>query len=188
MEDKNTSFEGIGNSLIEHVRGAASSRPGIVGELFPYIVQASKKISARAIGRFLEEKHGVKLSYVTIGRALRNPGKYWNMYFDEIEPHAWIVAESHEKSPGDFISEPEKYQQMMEEKPVLQVDDVDDHHKLFRADNDYQNAVRVLDEKWFCFDEDILEGARVHLLKRLIEKPARQMTALKMNKGDSVLR
>ncbi len=174
MDKKNTSVETIGNSLIEHVRDAASSRPGIVGELFPYIVQASKKISVRAIARFLEEEHGVKVSYVTIGRALRNPAKYWNIYFDDIEPHAWIVAESHEKPLKDFISEPEKYQKMMEEKPVLQVEDVDDHGKLFRADIDYQNAVRVLDEKWFCFDEDILEGARMHLVKRLVEKPARQ--------------
>ena len=174
MDKKNPYLEAVGNSLIEHVRDTASSRPGIVGELFPYIVQASKKISARAIARFLEEEHSVKVSYVTIGRALRNPGKYWNMYFDDIEPHAWIVAESHEKPLKHFISEPEKYQEMMEEKPVLLVEDVDDHDKLFRADVDYKSAVKVLDEKWFCFDEDILEEARIHLIKRLLEKPAVQ--------------
>jgi len=174
MDKKNTNLEAVGNSLIEHVQDAASSRPGIVGELFPYIVQASKKISARAIARFLEEQHGVKVSYVTIGRALRNPGKYWNIYFDDIEPHAWIVAESHEKSLKDFISEPEKYQQIMEEKPGLVVKDVDDQDSVLRADWNYNNAVRVLDEKWFCFDEDILEEARFHLFKRFNEKPASQ--------------
>ena len=114
MDKKNPNLEAVGNSLIEHVREGAASRPGIVGELFPYIVQASKKISARAIARFLEEEHSVKVSYVTIGRALRNPGKYWNMYYDDIEPHAWIVAESHGKPLKHFISEPEKYQQMMD--------------------------------------------------------------------------
>jgi hypothetical protein len=173
MDKKNISLEAVGNSLIEHVQDAASSRPGIVGELFPYLVQASKKISVRAIARFLEEEHGVKVSYVTIGRALRNPGKYWNLYFDEIEPHAWIVAESHERSPRDFISEPEKYQEMMDGKPIYQVEG-DDEASFFRAERDYKNAVAVLDEKWFCFDEDILEEARFHLLKRFVEKPAVQ--------------
>jgi hypothetical protein len=174
MDTKNSNVESIGTSLIEHVRDTASSRPGIVGELFPYIVQASKKISVRAIARFLEEEHSVKVSYVTIGRALRNPGKYWNMYFDEIEPHAWIVAESHEKPLKHFISEPEKYQEMMEEKPVLLVDDINDKDGILRADIDYKKAVKILDEKWFCFDEDILEEARFHLLLRFLEKPAPQ--------------
>jgi hypothetical protein len=175
MNTKNTSFEAVGNSLIEHVRDAASTRQGIVDELFPYIVQASKKISARAIGRFLEEEHDVKISYVTIGRALRNPIKYWNLYFDDIEPHAWIVAESHKKSLKDFMSGPEKYQEMLEGKPELTVDDIENpQDSFFRVENEYNNAVAVLDAKWFCFDADILDEARFYLIQRFLKKPAPQ--------------
>lgn len=169
MNTTNTEIEAVGNSLIEHVRDAVATRPGIVDELFPYIVQASKKISARAIARFLEEKHGVKVSYVTIGRALRNPGKYWNLYFDEIEPHVWIVAEAHDKKLREFISEPEKYQAMLEVKPIYKADNAED---VWKADMEYQHSVSVLDTKWFCFDEAILEEARCYLLKRFTEKPA----------------
>jgi len=170
MKTTDAGIETVGNSLIEHVRDAAAMRPGIVDELFPYIVQASKKISARAIARFLEEKHGVKVSYVTIGRALRNPQKYWNRYFDEIEPHAWMVAEAHDKTLKDFISEPEKYDQMLEATPVYKTD----AEGVLEAHMEYQNAVGVLDEKWFCFDDDILEEARLYLYQRILKKPAPQ--------------
>jgi hypothetical protein len=171
MNNKNTGIESVGNSLIEYVRDAAATRPGIVEELFPYIVQASKKISARGIARFLEERHGVKVSYVTIGRALRNPEKYWNRYYDEIESHARCVGESHGKPLKDFMSEPEKYQAMLETKPVYQADSAE---SALDAMGQYEHAITVLDEKWFCFDEAILEEARMHLYQRMCKKPTRQ--------------
>jgi hypothetical protein len=128
--------------------------------------------SARAICRFLEEKHGIKVSYVTVGRALRDPQKYWNLYFDSIERRAWNVAEAHDKTLRDFISEPEKYQEMLEGKPVFQFDGKPDPEDLFAAADSYKYSVKVLDEKWFCFNGDILEEARFHLLKRFVRKPA----------------
>ena len=167
-------FEAVGNSLLEHARDDAStSRHGIVDELFGFIVQASKKMSARAISRFLEEKHGLKISYVTVGRALRQPDKYWNLYYDSIEPHAWVVSESFRKPLKSFISEPEKYQKMLEGKPTYQVDDVKNQSSVFKAEVEFEKAVAVLDDKWFCFDEDILEDARRYLIMRLVEKPVR---------------
>jgi hypothetical protein len=175
MNKKNTNIDEVGNSLIQHVRGAAATRPGIVEEIFPHIVQASKKISARAIAKFLDEKHGVKVSYVTVGRALRNPAKYWNRYYDSIEEHAWIVAEWFDKTVLDFISEPEKYQEMLEGLPVLGADVTSDQDTFFHAQNAFENARSVLDEKWFCFDEDVLEEARFHLLQRMTKKPAIQI-------------
>jgi hypothetical protein len=174
VSTKNTDIEAVGNSLIEHVRGTAASRHGIIDEIFPYARQAAKKISARAICRFLEEEHGVKLSYVTIGRALRQPEKYWNLYVDlnSIEQHLRIVGRTHNKPVKDFMSEPEKFQEMLEGEKVYAVDDILDESAISRAMMDYENAVAVLDAKWFCFDEDILEEARMYLLKRFSEKPA----------------
>jgi hypothetical protein len=168
MINNNIGLEAIGNSLIEHVRDAAASRPGIIEELFPYIVQASKKISVRAISRFLEEKHGVKVSYVTVGRALRDPLKYWNLYYNRVEEQAWIVAETHSKNLKDFISEPEKYQAMLEEKPVYICDGPEE---IFEAQLAYDNAVADLDQKWFCLDEKILEEARQYIRPRFDKKP-----------------
>ncbi|HZM02351.1 MAG TPA: hypothetical protein VFC44_04970 [Candidatus Saccharimonadales bacterium] len=175
MNSVNKDIGEVGDSLIEHARDDAStSRRGIIEELFPYIVQASNKMSARAITRFLEENHGVKISYVTIGRALRNPKKYWNLYFDSIERPAWIVAQSHDKPLKDFISEPDKYQEMLEGKPVYVVEDIEDEDSVFDAKADYENAVAVLDEKWFCFDKNILVEAKCYIYTRLCEKRIRQ--------------
>ena len=36
-------------------------------------------MSARAISRWLKEAKGIKLSDVSIAKALRDPGKYWTM-------------------------------------------------------------------------------------------------------------
>ena len=169
MISKKSNIEDIGHSLLEHVRDAASTRPGIVHENFGPIVQASKKISARAIARFLEEQHGVKVSYVTIGRALRDPKKNWNLFFDPVEAASWIVAEAHGKTLKHFMSEPEKYQEMLEAKPVFEGRNAEE---ALKSKMEYEKAVTVLDKKWFCLDEDTLEDARRYLLSRFCEKPA----------------
>jgi hypothetical protein len=179
MSKKDRSIAKIGNSLVEHARNdALTERRGVVEELFPFIVQASKKMSARAISRFLEENHDVKVSYVTIGRALRNPKKYWNLYFDSIEEDVWIVAQTHDKRLRDFISEPEKYEEMLEGKPVYLVEDMENRDSVLDAKAAYERARVVLDEKWFCFEPDVLEEARPYIWARLNEKPKR-------NDGDS---
>jgi hypothetical protein len=131
-------------------------------------VQAAKEISVRAVARFLEEKNGVKISYVTIGRALRNSAKYWDLYYDPRERHFWNVAEAHKKRVLDFISDPEQFQEMLEEKPVFEAAN---EEEALDAAMEYEYSVKELDENWFCFDEAILEEARFHLIKRLHEKP-----------------
>jgi hypothetical protein len=60
----------------------------LVIELFPFIFEASQRMSARAISRFLLEEQGVKLSAVTITKALNDPKKSWNAFFDTIDPSA----------------------------------------------------------------------------------------------------
>jgi hypothetical protein len=171
-ETKRYHREAAGESLIEHAKGAEfSAQRGIVGGLFPYIFQASKRMSARAISGFLEEKHDIKVSYVTLGKALRQPDKYWNIYFDAIEPYVWIVADAYNKPPKYFISESDKYQELVEGKPVYA--SVDDSPQAYmHAEDEYKRAIRILHEKWFCFDDDVLEEARCYVLPRLSEKPS----------------
>ena len=50
-------------------------------------------MSARAISRFLMEEQNVKLSAVTITRAINDPKKSWNAFFDVIEPSARVIAD-----------------------------------------------------------------------------------------------
>lgn len=175
MKAKDIGFDAVGNSLLEHARGAELTARGVVEGLFPYIVQASKRMSSRAISQFLEKEHGMKISFVSIGNALRNPGKYWNRYFDTIEPHAWIVADVHSAELRSFMSEGEKYHDLLETKKVYPIEGgetvEEDEANATRSMADYEEAVRVLDEKWFCFDDAVLEDARLHLLRRFTDRP-----------------
>ena len=45
-------------------------------------------MSAKAISRYLAKVQKIKLSIVTVNKALKDPAKNWNLYFDMIEPSA----------------------------------------------------------------------------------------------------
>jgi len=70
---------GIGESLVEYAKKEAdfTARRGLVGDLFPYIWTASKRMSVRAIAKWLQEAHGVTLSANTIARGLRKEDEHW---------------------------------------------------------------------------------------------------------------
>ncbi|XHR28229.1 MAG: hypothetical protein ACFUZC_20160 [Chthoniobacteraceae bacterium] len=79
----------IGSELVDYSRTAAEfSARGLVAEMFPFIYEASKRMSARAISRWLKETKGIKVSDVSIAKALRTPEKYWEALADEVEPLA----------------------------------------------------------------------------------------------------
>ena len=51
-------------------------------------------MSARAISRFLQEEQNIRLSAVTILKALNDPKKSWLSFFETLEPAATTVAKS----------------------------------------------------------------------------------------------
>ena len=90
---KTTNATDIGLKLVGHAKSTEfTANRGLVIELFPFIFEASQRMSARAISRFLLEEQGVKLSAVTITKALNDPKKSWNAFFDTIEPSARVIA------------------------------------------------------------------------------------------------
>jgi hypothetical protein len=91
---KNDEFTQIGKELIEDSKKLERSPGEIVQELFPYIYEASRRMSAREICRWLQEKRGIQISQPTISRALRNPSGFWNGFAETIEPVARRVASS----------------------------------------------------------------------------------------------
>ena len=64
-------IKNIGEELLNHAEGAESSRRGVADDLFPYIYVAAKKLSTRAISRWLEDTQGIKLSAATVSKVLR---------------------------------------------------------------------------------------------------------------------
>jgi hypothetical protein len=92
----NESLSELGQKLVENSLLAEefSAQRGLIDELFPYVYEASKRMSSRAISRWLES-NGVKLSAATIAKALRKPESYWQELAEEIEPAARMVCKAY---------------------------------------------------------------------------------------------
>jgi hypothetical protein len=93
LNSMNEELAELGQKLVENSLNAEefSAQRGLINELFPYVYEASKRMSSRAMSRWLESK-GMKLSPATIAKALRNPKPYWQELAEEIEPAATIVS------------------------------------------------------------------------------------------------
>jgi hypothetical protein len=160
------SVSGIGQTLVQHSKAADLDRKrGLVVELYPSIFGAHEKMSARAISRFLKEKHGIKLSAVTITKALNDPKKYWNQFFDTIEPFVeayenWDKSEKREK----FLYDDKAF------KPILQNLPGRDVLRKMLFKFEFSQAVQALREKWFSIDLGIRIKARPYLAERLLGK------------------
>ena len=156
----------IGLKLVGHSRSTEfSANRGLVIELFPFIFEASQRMSARAISRFLLEEQGVKLSAVTITKALNDPKKSWNVFFDEIEPSAHVIADWWKAESLNFLfGDCGKYEKIIDERignPIGRF-----AAKLLLK-GDVVSADKILRAKWFCINKEIRLKAKLHLESRL---------------------
>jgi hypothetical protein len=160
------SVPAIGQGLVAHSKSDDLDRKrGLVVELYPSIFGAHQTMSARAISRFLKEKHGIKLSAVTITKALNDPKKYWNQFFDTIEPFVeayenWDKAEKRE----DFLYDDKAFKVIFPNLPGRDLL----RKALFKFE--FSQAVQALREKWFSIDLGIRLKARPYLAERLLGK------------------
>jgi hypothetical protein len=160
------SVAAIGQTLVQHSKAADLDRKrGLVVDLFPSIFGAHEKMSARAISRFLKEKHGIKLSAVTITKALNDPKKYWNQFFDTIEPFVeayenWDKSEKREK----FLYDDKAFKVILPNLPGRDLL----RKALFKFE--FSQAVHALREKWFSIDLGIRIKARPYLAERFLGK------------------
>src|ERR1022692_3026771 len=91
--EKPVSLIDVGQKLVGHSKSTEfTANRGLVIELFPFIFEASERMSARAISRFLQEQENIRLSAVTITKALNDPKKSWVSFLDTIEAEAITVA------------------------------------------------------------------------------------------------
>ena len=86
-------FLDIGKSLAEHSTQAEFTARGAVDDLFPFIYVASKRMSVRAISKWLEEQHNVKISHVSISKALNNADEHFQKITDKVFETALILEE-----------------------------------------------------------------------------------------------
>ncbi len=167
---KSVSLIEIGQKLVGHSKSAEfTASRGLVVELFPFIFEASGRMSARAISRFLQEEQNIKLSSVTITRALNDPKKSWLSFFATFEPYAITEAKWHRPASFKylFVSKSE-----YESKDMPEV-----NSRLGRAIGRGARALlqpervaaqRVLREKWFSIGLSTRLKAKPYLEEHLM--------------------
>jgi hypothetical protein len=150
----NHDLKEIGQSLVEHAITTAefSKQRGLTDELFPYIFQASRRMSTRAISAYLMEQHKVKLSAVTIAKALREADKHWLSLYDSLEPDARIVADAQGIGSASQVlkMKAEIFDMMSKQVPTLATCDTD---QGWAKRDEYDGAVQTLWDEWFSFDD-----------------------------------
>jgi hypothetical protein len=164
MEIKETneaSLAGVGSKLLAHSKSAEfSAKRGLVVELFPFIYGASERMSSRAISHFLETEQGIKLSSVTINKALRDPAKNWNLFFDQIESSARTYAKADGVQIKDMLFEKQIFYKPAQNRLVQAA------VKILVKEEVIQ-AVRILRTKWYVIDLEIRLKARPYIEHRL---------------------
>jgi hypothetical protein len=82
----------IGAELVDAAKSQAEDSMPLSTKLFPYIFIASRRMSLRAISRWLDEKHGVSLSAAAISRALNSSELHLERLAESIAAPAQYVA------------------------------------------------------------------------------------------------
>jgi hypothetical protein len=131
-----------------------SAQRGLINELFPFIYEASKRMSSRAISRWLAANN-VKLSAVTIAKALRNPKPYWQELLEEMEAPARIVATAYRCEVNDLMGSQELYESLA--KKTATVDAVT-REGASNSFHEIQGATNAIQKKWFSLPESIREA------------------------------
>jgi hypothetical protein len=179
MRDKNVkplNLTAIGQTLVKHAHKVKlEEKRGVVVELFPFIFEASARMSARAISRYLKEQHGVKLSAVTISKALSDLKKSWNQYFDVIEPFAKVFEKGSYLTPMSvFLFDDEAFNRMFDAFPIRAYKghwlDLKALCRITIADVE---AANILRDKWVSIGLDIRLKARPYIEHRLNQQTAK---------------
>ncbi len=163
-QEQSVSIVAIGQTLMKHSKTIdLEGKRGLVVELYPFIFGVKERLSARAVSRFLKDKHGVKLSAVTITKSLNDPKKYWNQFFDTIEP-AVVIYEHSEPSA--------KREKFLYDDKAFQAIEFPGRELLRKhlLKYEFSQAIDTLREKWFSIDFETRVKARPYLAERLLGK------------------
>jgi hypothetical protein len=164
-EIESVDLAGVGQKLLTHSKSAEfTARRGLVVEMYPFIFAAGERMSARAIGEYLGKTEKIKLSGVTINKALKDPHKNWNLYFDEIEPAARIFEKDDGKPMRDFLFAKQYFFKPIKNPVIKGV--VTGMAKVLITD-EVAYASNILRNKWFNVDWEIRMKARPYLMHRL---------------------
>lgn len=136
----------IGAALVEASQLGRGSAREILRELFPYVDEASKRMSTRAISQFLKDNFDVQISPASILRALRAPDRHWEDFAEYIEGEARIVEDATGVPMEVFLFANGAFSCLDEQELSFTAVDEEGTMKEF---DEFRNAMQFLREKWF---------------------------------------
>jgi hypothetical protein len=98
-----TTLSNLGSELVAASKKVERTPGEILQEIFPWVFEASRRMSARQISAWLKEQRGIEISQPTISRALRSPKGFWDGFAETIEPTARRIASSVGASMKDLL-------------------------------------------------------------------------------------
>jgi hypothetical protein len=145
MED-DLDISDIGAQLVAASQEFERTPGDLLGELFPYVYDASRRMSTRAISAWLKENHGLQISQPTVSRALRNSERYWQAFAEFIEPAARRVEDGINARMSDFLFDERIFSHLLEKMlPSTFAQDEDHAAEL----SEIEAAAEFLKQKWF---------------------------------------
>lgn len=163
----------IGAELVEASRNGERSPGEILGELFPYVYDASRRMSTRGIRDWLKENHGIQISQPTLSRALRNPEKYWQEFAEYVEPWARRVEKRVPAKMQDFLFDDSLFRHFVKEIPPLTAFDPESPEAAEQAES--EAAVSFLEQKWFTLSRETRMQLRRYLIEMDESEPAAEV-------------
>lgn len=155
-------FTEIGNEMMQYAEQAEfTAQRGLIDELFPFIYMASKRMSLRAITRWLEENHRIEISVNAVAKAMRNQEEYWARLVEDVEPSARIMADAYEVHPSEVLDSFELFKHLEMKAPAVAAEDPDGIEKELRQ---LAGAVGVIRNRWFSLPEDVRNQCRRHFV------------------------
>lgn len=145
MDEEQIELSDIGQALIAASESERGSAREVLRELFPYIDEASKRMSSRAISHWLKENYGVQISPATILRALRSPDKHYQDFVEYIEPWALIVENATDCSMENFLFDRRIFEHVIQSPTVQAVE----QEEVLAELGELKAATTFLREKWF---------------------------------------
>src|SRR5271170_1956673 len=150
----------LGAKLVQDSRlnDELCTQRGLIFHLFPFIYEASKRMSSRAIVRWLDA-YGTKVSLATVAKALRNPKDYWQEIYEDIEPAALIFAEAHDLEVRTLLADQELFFNLVHDKntfPSMESRQPRQNPQVLY--DQYLDACSKLQQDWFCLPPASIEA------------------------------
>lgn len=147
------SLKDIGTELVDHSQQEFTAEKSSLEELFPYIIIASKTMSARAISRWFEEKKNLKISAASVAKAIREQDRYCELIYKRAHVGADYLAGISSLKADAILTNQNRAYELLNEEYNRKLNGTDEERARAAA---LITGIKMLNE-WTGLPEEIRE-------------------------------